>query len=102
MVSVNGGTDSITDTPGSTDALMLQIGALGGNVTVANFSPAHGVLLLAQALATAEGWATAGAIDAALKPDTAGTGSLLSKGTLSLDFENVMPKQLSASNFQIH
>jgi hypothetical protein len=67
-VSVNGGTNSITDTPKSVDQLMLQIGALGGTVSVANFSPAHGVLLLAQALASPEGWSSPGAIDAAQNP----------------------------------
>ena len=64
-VSVNGGMDTITDTPGGADPLTLQIGALGGTVGVANFSPAHGVLLLAQALASAEGWTNPGAVFAA-------------------------------------
>jgi von Willebrand factor type D domain/Bacterial Ig domain len=101
-VSVSGGTDSITDTPGSVDQLMLHVGALGGTVSVANFSPAHGVLLLAQALATAEHWTTPGQVDAALGTDGHG-GSLLSLGTLgAIDFQNVPKTQLSASNFQIH
>jgi hypothetical protein len=100
-VSVNGGTDTITDTPNSADALMLQMGALGGTVSVANFSVAHGVLLLAQALASAEHWATPGQVDAALRAD-GHDGSLLSLGTLgAIDFQNVPKAQLTARNFHI-
>jgi hypothetical protein len=110
-VSVIGGTDILTDTPGGVDQLMLQVGGtlgsavLGGTVSVANFSPAHGVLLLAQALASAEHWANPGQVAAALTKDNngAGPGSLLSLGAFgSVDFQNVPKAQLSAANFQIH
>jgi hypothetical protein len=100
-VSVNGGTDTITDTPGSTDGLMLQIGALGGIVGVANFDVAKGAVLLAQALASSEGWTTSGQIASALGTDGHG-GSLLSFGAQgSIDFQNVPKTQLTANNFHI-
>ena len=100
-VAINGGTDSITATPNSTDALSLQIGALGGTVSVANCDVARGVVLLAQALASAEGWTTSAQIAAALGMDGHG-GSLLSLGNFgSIDFQNVPKTQLTASNFHI-
>jgi len=100
-VSVNGGTDAITDTPNSTDALTLQIGAFGGTVSVGNFDFAKGAVLLAQALASAEGWTTSAQIASALGMDGHG-GSLLSLGTLgSIDFQNIPKTQLTASNFHI-
>jgi hypothetical protein len=100
-VSVNGGTATIADTPNSTDALSLHVGALGGTVSVANFDVAKGAVLLAQALASAEGWATSGQIASALGTDGHG-GSLLSLGTHgSIDFQNVQKTQLTAGNFHI-
>ena len=100
-VSVNGGTDTITDTPNGADTLMLQMGALGGTVSVGNFSVAKGVVLLAQALASSEGWTTSAQIAAALGTDGHG-GSLLSLGAHgSIDFQNVPKTQLTASNFHI-
>jgi hypothetical protein len=100
-VSVNGGRVAITDTPNSTDALMLQMGALGGTVSVANFSAAHAVVLLVQAMASAEGWTTPAQVAASLGMDGHG-GSLLSLGAFgSIDFQNVPTTQLTASNFHI-
>jgi hypothetical protein len=101
-VSVNGGTDSIIDTPGGADSLTLQVGALGGNIGVANFSTAHGVLVLVQTLAASQGWTTAGQIDAALTTDNHG-GTLLSLGAHgSIDFQGIAKSQLSANNFHIN
>jgi hypothetical protein len=101
-VSVNGGTESIIDTPGGTDSLTLQVGALGGNIGVADFSIAHGVLVLVQTLAASQGWTTAGQIDAALTTDNHG-GTLLSLGAHgSIDFQGIAKSQLSANNFHIN
>jgi hypothetical protein len=100
-VSVNGGTESITDTAGGADRLTLQIGALGGSVGIANFSIAHGVVLLAQTLAASQGWTTAGQVDAALTTDNHG-GSLLSLGSHgAIDFQGIAKSQLTAGNFHI-
>jgi len=100
-VSVNGGRDTITDTPNSTDALSLQVGALGGTVTVGNFSVAKGVVMLADALASAELWMTPAQVTAAVRSDNHG-GSLLSFGASgSIDFLSVSPNELHASNFHI-
>jgi hypothetical protein len=80
---------------------MLQMGALGGTVSVANFSATKSMLLLAQTLASAEGWMTSAQVAAAVKTDGHG-GSLLSLGAVgSIDFQNVPTTQLTASNFHI-
>ena len=58
-------------------------------------------MLLAQALASAEGWTTSAQVARALGTDGHG-GSLLSLGTLgSIDFQNVQKSQLTAANFHI-
>jgi len=80
---------------------MLQMGALGGTVSVGNLSVAKGVVLLAQALASTEHWTTSAQVPAALGTDGHG-GSLLSLGAQgSIDFQLVPPNQLHASNFHI-
>jgi hypothetical protein len=79
----------------------LQIGAAGGTVSILDFSIAHGVLLLSQAIAADEGWRSASQIDAALTTDNHG-GSLLSLGSHgSVDFQGIAKSQLTANNFHI-
>jgi len=100
-VLVNGGSTSIWDTVGGTDALHLQIGPLGGSVGITNFSAANGVLALTSAMASFLGWTTPGQIDAALTSDHHG-GSLLSLGSQgSVDFVGIAPASLHATNFKI-
>jgi hypothetical protein len=101
LVFINGGTDTITDThfpPGQGDDLFLQIGSLGGEVNITNFSTALGTVDLAPGL----GFSTAAAIAAAVTSDGHG-GSLLTFGSSlgSIDFVGVAVGSLTASNFKI-
>ena len=101
-ISVDGGMVDITDTPGGLDQLILEVGALGGTVSVSDFSAGSGVLVLAQALTSSENWTSPGQIAAALVTDGHG-GSLLALtgGYGSIDFQNVLPSHLTSNNFQI-
>jgi Ca2+-binding RTX toxin-like protein len=54
-VSINGGADTIVDTPKGADKLQLQIGAQGGTVGITNFGVANAVVSLVQALASGLG-----------------------------------------------
>jgi hypothetical protein len=100
-VLVNGGSTTIWDTVGGTDALHLEIGPRGGSVGITNFSATDGVLALVAAMASNLGWTTPGQIDAAVTSDHHG-GSLLSLGSQgSVDFAGVAPSSLHASNFKI-
>jgi hypothetical protein len=101
-VSVDGGMADITDKPGGLDQLILEVGALGGTVSLSDFSSGSGVLVPAQALARSENWTSPGQIAAALVTDGHG-GSLLALtgGYGSIDFQNVLPSHLTSNNFQI-
>lgn len=96
-VFVNGGNDTITDTPGGTDNLTLGVGAAGGQIELANFSAANGMVDLASGL----GFPTADAAAAALQPDGQGGSALMLNGHGLLDLQGVAPSSLHASNFHI-
>jgi len=100
-VSVNGGTETLVDTPDGTDKMQLQIGAQGGTVSITNFGVANAVVSLVQALASAEHWTTPTQIAAAVTSDGHGD-SLLGLGSYGkIDFVGVPTGQLTAHNFQI-
>ena len=96
MVFVNGGQDSITDTPLGGDALTLTIGAAGGNVSISNFSTALGVVDLAPSL----GFSNTTQVVAALTSDGHG-GTLLQFKGGSVDFIGVPTGSLTTSDFHI-
>jgi len=99
VVSVNGGTDTIVDTPTGTDKLQLQIASLGGTVGIINFGVTNAVMYLTQALASSLGWTTPAQIAAAVTSDNHG-GSLLGLGSRgSIDFAGL--PHLTASSFHI-
>ena len=102
-VFINGGSDAIADTafpPGSGDHLTLDIGALGGNVGITDFSTANGLVDLAPDLGFAS--RAAAAAFANSHPDGTG-GSLLvfAGGRGAIDFLGVAPGSFHASNFHI-
>jgi hypothetical protein len=97
-VFISGGTDTIIDSPGQLDALVMNVGSLGGNIDITNFSAANGLVDLAPDL----GFATGAAAAAAVTSDGSG-GSLLvfAGGYGSIDFHGVAPASLHATNFHI-
>jgi hypothetical protein len=102
LVSVDGGTDTITDTTASSrpvgDHLVLDIGSSGGVINITNFSAASGVVDLASNL----GFSSAAAAAAALTSDGHGGSLLTFAGSLGdIDFQGVAVSSLLASNFRI-
>ncbi|HME80425.1 MAG TPA: hypothetical protein VKI00_33580 [Mycobacterium sp.] len=97
-VFINGGTDSITDSPFVSDALRLRVGTSGGTINISNFAASSGVVDLASNLGFSSGAAAA----AAVTTDNHG-GSLLTfaGGLGSIDFYAVPVGLLHASNFEI-
>jgi len=100
VVFVNGGDDTITDSPAGADKLTLHVGSSGGVIDIANFSAAHGVVDLTPNLGFSSGSDAA----ASLRHDGHG-GSLLRlghHGSLgSIDFQGVPLGLLHASNFTV-
>jgi hypothetical protein len=95
-VFINGGTDTITDSPGQFDKLTLHVGSGGGVIGITNFSASNGVVDLVPSL----GLTSSAAAAAALKSDGHG-GSLLPFAGGSIDFQGVALGSLHASNFHI-
>ena len=106
-VLVDGGADSIVNSviglatnthSTSHGSLLLAIGSAGGNVDVTGFPVVCGTICLASDL----GFATAGDACSAVTSDGHGGSMLVFGGGLgSIDFQNVAPGALHASNFQI-
>lgn len=99
LVFINGGTDTITDSsrPGG-DHLGLNVGSLGGNIDITNFSAAHGVVDLAPDL----GFAKAADAAGALTSDGHGGSMLTFVGGLgSIDFHGVPVGSFTHSDFHI-
>jgi hypothetical protein len=96
QIFVNGGTDSFTD---DSHGLVLDIGAAGGSVTLAN--------ILADPTARIElsdgigGYTNVRSVLASLRSDGHG-GTLLPLGASSqIDFAGVQPSQLTATRFEL-
>ncbi len=96
-VFINGGNDSITDSPSGNDKLTLDIGSSGGQIELTNFSVARGIVDLDPSL----GFSSAAAAAGALQSDGAGGSVLMLNGQGLIDFQGVFPSALQPSNFQI-
>jgi len=97
-VFINGGTDTITDSPSQLDALRMHVGPSGGVISITDFPAANGVVDLMPDLGFTSGAAAA----AAVTTDGHG-GSLLTfaGGLGSIDFQGVALGSLHTSNFHI-
>ena len=94
FVFVDGGTDTITDSPSGKDFLKLDVGSLGGKIDITNFSAAHGVVDLDSAL-----FATSADAVLALKSDGSSGTELPFPGSLGfIDFQGVPLGSLDADN----
>jgi len=97
-VFINGGTDTIKDSPSQLDALTMHVGSSGGVINIANFSAANGVVDLMPNL----GFTSSAQAAAALKDDGHGGTQLTFAGGLgSIDFQGVALGSLHAHNFKI-